>query len=48
MPTTEFYELLAELEKKLEYDKNNTDLPDKPDEKRIRELEAEINSRVFE
>ena len=46
MPTPEFYELLAELEKKLEYDKNNNDLPDKPDEKKIRELEAEINSRV--
>ena len=47
MPTPEFYELLAELEKKLEYDKNNTDLPDKPDEMKIRELEAEINSRIF-
>lgn len=45
-PTEEFYELLDELEARLEYDKNNTDLPDKPDYKKINEFVASVNERI--
>ncbi|MBP3237470.1 MAG: hypothetical protein J6M24_00060 [Lachnospiraceae bacterium] len=42
-PTAEFYEMLSELEKRLEYDKENTSLPEKPDSKKIAELFGSIN-----
>lgn len=44
--TDEFYEILHELEKEVEYAKNNTSLPLKPDYNRIREFTASVNERV--
>ena len=46
-PVPEFYEMVNELEKRLEYDKNNTSLPDKPDHKRIQEFVMSVNERVI-
>ena len=40
-PIPEFYEMVDDYEKKLEYAKNNTNLPDNPDYKRINEFAAE-------
>ena len=45
-PIPEFFEMIDELEKRLEYDKNNTDLPDNPDYKRINEFVMDVNERV--
>lgn len=45
-PITEFYEMVDDYEKKLEYAKNNTNLPDNPDYKRINEFVASVNERV--
>lgn len=45
-PIPEFFEMIDELENRLEYDKMNTDLPDKPDYKRINEFVMDINERV--
>ena len=45
-PIPEFFEMVDELEKRLEYDKENTDLPDKPDYKRINEFVMDVNERV--
>ena len=45
-PTKEFYEMVDELEKRLEKSKKETSLPDKPDDKGIDELVYEINERV--
>ena len=45
-PLPEFFELVSEYEKKLEYAKKNTALPDEPDYKRIMEFAAYVNERV--
>lgn len=45
-PTKEFYEMLSDLEKRLDYDKNNTNLPDAPDYKKIDEFVLDVNERV--
>ena len=45
-PTSEFYSLLNEYEKRLEYAKNNTSLPDVPNYKAINEFVASVNERV--
>lgn len=45
-PIPEFYEMVDDYEKKLEYAKNNTNLPDNPDNKRINEFVASVNERV--
>lgn len=45
-PILEFYDLLNEYEKKFEYAKENTSLPDKPDYKRINEFVMYVNERV--
>ena len=45
-PKDEFYEMVNELEKRLDYDKNNTDLPVKPNYKMINEFVMDINERV--
>lgn len=42
----EFYDIVNEYEKRLEYDKNNTSLPDKPDYKKINEFVMDVNWRV--
>lgn len=42
----EFYELVDQYEKRLGYDKRNTELPDKPDYKAITEFTCSVNERV--
>lgn len=42
----EFYELVNDLEKQLDYAKENTDLPEKPDYKRINDFVMSVNERV--
>lgn len=46
-PIPEFFEMVNELEKRLEYDKTNTDLPDLPDYKRIDELVMHVNESII-
>lgn len=45
-PTPEFFEIVDGLEKRLEYAKANTDLPDNPDYHRIKEFTMSVNERV--
>lgn len=45
-PVPEFFEIVEQLEQRLEYDKENTALPDKPDYNRIREFTISVNERV--
>jgi hypothetical protein len=45
-PTPEFFEMVDEYQKKLEYAKNNTDLPGNPDYKRIKEFSISVNERI--
>lgn len=45
-PVPEFFEIVDYYEKKLEYAKQNTSLPDKPDNARINEFVMSVNERV--
>lgn len=45
-PTSEFYDLLNEYEKRFEYAKQHTNLPDNPNYKVINEFVASVNERV--
>ena len=45
-PTESFYDLLNDYEKRFEYAKNNTYLPDVPDRKRINEFKMDVNERI--
>lgn len=45
-PVSAFFDLLSEYEKKFEYAKKNTSLPDMPDYKRIDEWKAYVNERI--
>lgn len=45
-PIPEFYDLLNEYEKRFEYAKNNTSLPEKPDYKRINDFRMSVNERI--
>lgn len=45
-PIPEFYEMVDDLEKRLDYDKENTSLPEKPDYKKINELIMSVNERI--
>lgn len=45
-PIPEFFEMVDEYEKKLEYAKQNTNLPDSPNYKEINEFVASVNERV--
>lgn len=45
-PVSEFYEMIDEYEKRLDYAKENTDLPDSPNYKKINEFVASVNERV--
>ena len=45
-PIPEFYEMVDEYEKRLDYAKENTDLPDSQDYKKINEFVASVNERV--
>lgn len=46
-PTEEFLELIDSYEKRLNYAKNNTSLPESPDYKKINEFMASVNERVI-
>ena len=45
-PIPEFFEMVDEYEKKMQYAKENTDLPEKPDYKKIQEFVMDVNERV--
>lgn len=45
-PISEFYEMVNDYEKKLDYAKLNTNLPDNPDYKKINEFVVSVNERV--
>lgn len=45
-PIPEFFEIVDNYEKKLEYAKQNTSLPDKPNYSKIREFVMSVNERV--
>ena len=45
-PIPEFYEMVDDYEKKLDYAKLNTNLPDSPDYKKISEFVMSVNERV--
>lgn len=44
---SEFFDLVNELEKRLDYAKENTNLPDLPDCKRIEEFKMSVNERII-
>jgi len=46
-PTKEFYEMVDKLEKRLDYDSKNTDLPDSVDMKKINDLVYSINESII-
>lgn len=46
-PIPEFFEMVNELEKRLEYDSKNTSLPDKPNYKAIEEFVMSVNERII-
>ena len=46
-PTPEFYDLLNEYEKRFEYAKANTSLPEVPDYKRINEFKMYVNEKII-
>ncbi len=45
-PTEDFYDILNEYEKRFEYAKKHTSLPDVPDYKRIDTFRMEVNERI--
>lgn len=45
-PTLNFYELLNEYQKRFDYAKKNTSLPDKPNYKRIIEFQMYVNEKI--
>lgn len=45
-PTSAFYDILNEYEKRFEYAKNNTSLPDVPNYKEINEFKMSVNERI--
>lgn len=45
-PTSDFYDLLNEYEKRFDDAKKNTSLPDEPDYKRINEFKMDVNERI--
>lgn len=45
-PIPEFFEIVDDFEKKLEYAKDNTDLPDKPNYKAIKDFSMSVNERI--
>ena len=46
LPTSEFYDMLHELENRMAYDEKNTSLPEKPDYKKINEFKMSVNERI--
>lgn len=45
-PIPEFFDMVHTYEEKMEYAKNNTDLPENPDYEKINEFVASVNERV--
>lgn len=45
-PIPEFFEMVNDFEKRLDYAKNNTNLPDEPDYKAIKEFVASVNEQI--
>lgn len=45
-PIPEFFEIVDDLEKRMNYAKENTSLPEKPDYKRIKEFTMSVNEKV--
>ena len=45
-PLSEFFEIVDYYEKKLEYAKHNTSLPEKPDNNKIKEFVMSVNERI--
>ena len=45
-PTDDFFELVNNFEKKLEYARENTNLPDEPNYKAINEFVMAINEKI--
>lgn len=45
-PIPEFYEMVNDYEKKMEYAKANTSLPEVPDYNKINEFVASVNERI--
>lgn len=45
-PTKEFFAIVDDLESKLDYAKEHTDLPNSPDYKKINEFVASVNERI--
>lgn len=45
-PIPEFFDIVNDLEAKLDAAKKTTDLPDNPDYKRINEFVASVNERI--
>lgn len=47
IPKREFHELTNDLEKRFQYAKENTSLPERPDEKRIEDFLMSVNERII-
>lgn len=45
-PTDEFFDIVDQLETRLKYDKDNTNLPEKPNYKKIKEFTMYVNERI--
>ena len=45
-PIQEFFEMVDALDKRLEYDKENTSLPERPNYDKINEFVMSVNERV--
>ena len=45
-PTKDFFDLVNDYEKRMEYAKENTSLPEKPNYKRIKEFTMSVNERI--
>lgn len=45
-PIPEFFEMVDVLDKRLEYDKENTSLPERPNYDKINEFVMSVNERV--
>ena len=44
----EFFEMVSDLEKRLNYAKQNTSLPDNPDTKKVEEFVMSVNRRAID
>ena len=46
LPVPEFFEMVDEYEKRLDYARKNTSLPEEPDIRKINDFAASVNERV--